>query len=162
MMNEIFVNGGNEKKLFLILSIMMISAMTVMAQSNNLKLSTKQIRVTSSNGETVFFQLYDTKAARQLYDQLPLNNLPLSNCHTGDWDFSPPEELEVTRAEAYRNGKKGELQYYAPWGVVVMLYKDFNSRDDVHRLGIVVTGIDNIEKMTGTVRIERVGGLVYY
>ncbi|MHB9291130.1 hypothetical protein Holit_00202 [Hollandina sp. SP2] len=136
--------------------------MFVMAQSNDLRLSAMQIRVTSSNGQIVIFQLYETNAARQLYDQLPFNNLPLSNCHTGDWDFSPSEKLEVTRAEAYRNGKKGELQYYAPWGVVVMLYKDFNSRDDVHRLGIVVTGIDNIEKMTGTVRIERVSGLAYY
>jgi hypothetical protein len=153
---KIFFGGNEMKKLFLILSIMMIFAMTVMAQSNNLKLSTKQIRVTSSNGEIVVFQLYETNAARQLYDQLPLNNLSLSNCHTGDWDFSPFKRLEVTRTEAYRNGKKGELQYYAPWGVVVMLYKDFDSRDDVHRLGIAVAGINNIEKMIGTVRVEKV------
>ncbi|WP_052260621.1 cyclophilin-like fold protein [Photobacterium gaetbulicola] len=69
--------------------------------------------------------------------------------------FYPPEKLKVTAKESYHDGKKGELSYYAPWGDVFMLYKDFYASDHMHRLGVVIDGIDNIAPMSGTVVIER-------
>jgi hypothetical protein len=51
-------------------------------------------------------------------------------------------------------GKKGELSYYAPWGDVFMLYKDFYAGDEMHRLGVGISGIEDIEPMSGTVLIE--------
>ena len=69
--------------------------------------------------------------------------------------FYPPERLNVVAAEAYHDGKKGELSYYAPWGDVFMLYEDFYAGDEMHRLGIGLTGIDNIANMTGGVVIEK-------
>ena len=56
--------------------------------------------------------------------------------------FYPPKRLNVKAREAYHDGKKGELSYYAPWGDVFMLYKDFYAGDEMHRLGINVTGIE--------------------
>jgi hypothetical protein len=123
------------------------------AQANSFKLSNQYVRITS-NGQTAVFRLYDTGAAKQFYAQLPLT-LELQNFRNAQWMFYPPNKLDVTAAEAYHDGKKGELSYYAPWGDVFMLYKDFYAGDEMHRIGVHVSGIDNIEKMTGSVRIEK-------
>jgi hypothetical protein len=61
----------------------------------------------------------------------------------------------VTPLEAYHDGKKGELSYYEPWGDVFMLYKDFYAGDEMHRLGVNLTGIEEIAGMSGSARIEK-------
>ena len=71
--------------------------------------------------------------------------------------FYPPQKLNVTAGEAYHDGKRGELSYYEPWGDVFMLYKDFYAGDEMHRLGVNVTGIEEIEGMSGSARIEKIG-----
>ena len=69
--------------------------------------------------------------------------------------FYPPQKLPVTSAEAYHEGKQGELSYYEPWGDVFMLYKDFYARDEMHRLGIALSGIDDIRAMSGNAVIRK-------
>ncbi len=126
----------------------------VNASETALPLSDMIIRVTSE-GHTATFQLCDTTAAAELYAQLPLE-LELSNFADAQWMFYPLEELRVTDEEIYKDGKKGELSYYAPWGDVFMLYEDFHSGDDMHRLGIGLSGIDEIASMSGNAVIEAV------
>jgi len=124
-------------------------------EENGLALSDMQVTITS--GEyTATFRLYDTAAAQTFWDQLPLA-LDLTNFRDAQWIFYPPAKLNVTEREAYHDGKKGELSYYAPWGDVFMLYKDFYAGDEMHRLGINVTGIEEIAKMSGNARIEKNG-----
>ena len=77
-----------------------------------LPLSEMLIRVTCGEHSAVF-QLYDTEAALDLYEQLPLI-LELENFRDAQWMFYPPEELGVTDAEVYHDGRRGELSYYAP------------------------------------------------
>ncbi|WP_432734495.1 cyclophilin-like fold protein [Maridesulfovibrio sp. FT414] len=125
-----------------------------MESSNGLPLSDMRIQITS-NGNAASFRLYDTDAARQLYGQLPLS-LELSNFRDAQWMFYPPEKLDVTEREAYHGGKKGELSYYAPWGDVFMLYKDFHAGDEMHRLGIGLSGIDQIAGMSGKAVIQKI------
>ena len=122
---------------------------------HGLPLSSMQVKITSQ-GHTAIFQLYDTEAARELYMQLPLG-LELSNFCDAQLMFYPPEKLNVTKREAYHDGKKGELSYYAPWGDVFMLYKDFYAGDNMHRLGIGIAGIDQIANMSGRATIEKHG-----
>jgi len=122
-------------------------------QAFGLPLSDMQVKITSQ-GYTATFRLYDTDAAKEFYDQLPLE-LDLTNFRDAQWMFYPPEKLNVTAREAYHDGKKGELSYYAPWRDVFMLYKDFYAGDEMHRLGINVTGIEEIAKMAGSARIEK-------
>ncbi len=122
-------------------------------EAHGLALSDMKISITS-RGHTATFQLYDTAAAREFYDQLPLE-LDLTNFRDAQWMFYPPEKLSVTAREAYHDGKKGELSYYAPWGDAFMLYKDFYAGDEMHRLGINLTGIEEISAMSGTARIEK-------
>lgn len=122
-------------------------------EAHGLSLSNMLVKVTSQ-GHTATFQLYDTVAAKELYDQLPLE-LDLSNFRDAQWMFYPPERLGVTEREAYHDGKKGELSYYAPWGDVFMLYKDFYAGDEMHRLGVGLSGIDYIAGMSGRAKIEK-------
>jgi hypothetical protein len=122
-------------------------------QGYGLTLSDMQVKITSQ-GHTATFQLYDTVAAKQFYNQLPLK-LDLTNFRDAQWMFYPPQKLSVTEREAYHDGKKGELSYYEPWGDVFMLYKDFYAGDKMHRLGINLTGIDEIAGMSGRAIIER-------
>lgn len=122
-------------------------------EEHGLTLSDMQIKITST-GHTATFRLYDTVAAKEFYDQLPLK-LDLTNFRDAQWMFYPPEKLSVTAREAYHDGKKGELSYYAPWGDVFMLYKDFYAGDEMHRLGINLTGIEEIAGMSGRALIEK-------
>lgn len=103
-------------------------------EENGLTLSDRQVKITSGE-HTATFWLYDTVAAKQFYNQLPLQS-DLTNFRDAQWMFYPPEKLNVTAREAYHDGKKGELSYYEPWGDVFMLYKDFYASDEMLRLGI--------------------------
>lgn len=118
-----------------------------------LPLSDMRVRITSQ-GNVATFQLYDTVAAREFYGQLPLT-LDLTNFRDAQWMFYPPRKLNVTAREAYHDGKKGELSYYAPWGDVFMLFKDFYAGDEMHRLGVGLSGIDDIAAMSGSADIDK-------
>jgi len=85
---------------------------------------------------------------------LPLK-LDLSSFRDAQWMFYPPKKLNVTADEAYHDGKKGELSYYEPWGDAFMLYKDFYAGEEMHRLGVGLSGIDGIAKMSGQALIEK-------
>ncbi len=138
------------------LSVQVTAAATVFGSdllNHGLRLSQQQVKITSK-GYCVTFQLYDTIAARQFYNQLPLE-LELSNFRDAQWMFYPPDKLNVAIAEAYHDGKKGDLSYYAPWGDVFMLYKDFYAGDEMHRLGIALDGINDISSMSGKALIEK-------
>ena len=130
------------------------NASTPANEAHGLFLSDMQVRITSQ-GHTATFRLYDTVAAKEFYDQLPLE-LELTNFRDAQWMFYPPEKINVTAREAYHDGKMGELSYYAPWGDVFMLYKDFYAGDEMHRLGINLTGIEEIAEMSGSARIEKI------
>ncbi|MCC8128222.1 MAG: hypothetical protein LIO92_12665 [Clostridiales bacterium] len=122
-------------------------------ENNILQRSEKTVKITCGDAEATF-QLYDTQAAQEFYDQLPLT-LETENFRSAQWMFYPPEKLNVTELEAYHDGKKGELSYYEPWGDAFILYEDFYAGDEMHRLGICVSGIDTLAEMSGTILVEQ-------
>lgn len=123
------------------------------ARAHGLPLSDIQVQILSQ-GRTATFRLYDTAAAKEFYDQLPLK-LDLTNFRNAKWMFYPPEKLNVTSGEAYHDGKKGELSYYAPWGDVVMFYARFGSAAGLYELGQAKSGTEHIKGLSGTIRIEK-------
>lgn len=125
----------------------------VAADKPALPLSSMKVEIVSQ-GKNATFQLYDTTAAKEFYEQLPLT-LELSNFRDAQWMFYPPEKLNVRADEAYHDGKKGELSYYAPWGDVFMLYKDFYAGDEMHRLGIGLSGVEDIAAMSDSAVIRK-------
>ena len=112
-------------------------------KEHGLTLSDMQVKITS-RGRTATFQLYDTVAAKQFYDQLPLK-LDLTNFRDAQWMFYPPAKLSVTAREAYHDGKRGELSYYAPWGNLALFYRDFGYSSGLIKLGSIDSGVEALD-----------------
>ena len=106
----------------------------------------------TANGKTTVFRLNDSTAARELYAQLPLS-ISVEDYSHNEKIFYPPKKLN-TSGTPKANATAGTLAYYAPWGDVVMFYKDFGSAPGLHELGQAVSGDEFIQGMSGTIRIE--------
>lgn len=150
----------NSLSLFVLTVFVLAGCLTerAWAADHPLPLSDMKVEI-ASQGKRTTFRLYDTQAARELYSQLPLE-LDLTNFRDAQWMFYPPKKLDVKPSEAYHDGKKGELSYYEPWGDAFMLYKDFYAGDKMHRLGVGLSGVDDIATMSGSAVIRKVEPLV--
>ena len=105
------------------------------------------------NGNTIIFELNNSQAAQDLYDQLPLS-VESEDYSDTDKIFYPSEDLNVSDAPEAEGGA-GVLAYYEPWGDVVMFYDDFDSSSSLYELGRVVSGSEWIEDMSGTIEISQ-------
>jgi len=110
------------------------------------------IRV-ESEGKIIIFELNDSSAARSLYEQLPMT-IEVENYSNNEKIFYPENKLDVSVTPA-AYAKDGTLGYYAPWGDVIMFYGDFGSASGLYELGKVVSGGENIDSLSGTIKIEK-------
>lgn len=115
------------------------------------EIKTMKIKVKSKAYEIVY-ELNESKAAMQLYAQLPLT-LEVKDFSTNEKTFYPPKTLDIKDAPL-ANAEKGTLAYYAPWADVVMFYDFYGKGSDLYALGKVVSGKSDIEKLKGTITIE--------
>jgi hypothetical protein len=109
--------------------------------------------IVKANGNITMFELNNSPAARDLYAQLPLS-ISVENYSNNEKIFYPPEKLKTT-GTPHADAKEGTLAYYAPWGDIVMFYKDFGSAPGLFELGHAVSGSEFIQGMSGTIRIEK-------
>jgi len=101
-----------------------------------------------SDGENeIIFQLNDSIAAKELYDQLPLS-VEVENYSDNEKIFYPPQALG-TNGTPEASGAIGSLAYYAPWGDVVMFYDSANPGNGLYELGQAVEGRENIASLEG-------------
>ena len=105
------------------------------------------------NGNTIIFELNNSQAAQDLYDQLPLS-VESEDYSDNEKIFYPSEDLNVSDAPEAEGGA-GVLAYYEPWGDVVMFYDDFDSNSSLYELGRVVSGSEWIEDISGTIEISQ-------
>lgn len=77
--------------------------------AENMKIAVK------SDKYTVVYRLNESKAAKDLYNQLPLS-INVENYSNNEKIFYPPTELKTTGTPKSK-GEKGSLAYYAPWGM---------------------------------------------
>jgi hypothetical protein len=106
-----------------------------------------------ANGTTTVFELNNSPAAQDLYAQLPLR-IAVENYSDNEKIFYPPKKLN-TADTPKANAKAGTLAYYAPWGDVVMFYKDFGSAAGLYELGHAVSGSEYIQGMSGTIQVGK-------
>jgi len=109
-----------------------------------------EIKVIAGDKEVVF-KLNDSQASKDLYGQLPLK-IKVDNYGDNEKIFYPPKKLN-TSSTPLANAKTGTLAYYAPWGNVVMFYKDFGSASGLYELGEAVSVIENINVLSGSISI---------
>ncbi|MBC5711940.1 hypothetical protein H8S75_28845 [Hungatella sp. L12] len=105
----------------------------------------------TSNGNTIVYGLNDSQAAKDLYAQLPLT-IEVEDYSTNEKIFYPSEKLDASDAPVADEGK-GTLAYYAPWGDVVMFYDHFGKSSNLYELGMVISGEEFIEALSGSVEI---------
>ena len=100
----------------------------------------------------IIYELNNSNAAKTLYEQLPLTMEvePFSN---NEMTFYPPQKLD-TSDTPLSSGEAGTLSYYSPWGDVVMFYDYCNPNGSLYGLGEVVSGKENIEKLSGTITVS--------
>lgn len=110
--------------------------------------------IVKANGNTTVFELNNSPAARDLYAQLPLS-IKVEDYSDNEKIFYPPKKLNTTDTPQ-ADARSGTLAYYAPRGDVVMFYKDFGSAAGLYELGHDISGSEYIQKMSGTILIEKI------
>lgn len=102
---------------------------------------------------SITFELNNSSAASDLYSQLPLT-IKVENYSDDEKIFYPKKlnTADTPKADA----KAGTLGYFAPWGDVVMYYRDFGSYSGLYELGQAVSGKEDIEKLSGNITITKV------
>ena len=107
-----------------------------------------------SSGNTVVFELNNSRAAKDLYVQLPLT-IAVADYGGIEKIFNPPNRL-ATSDTPLAKARSGTFAYYAPWNNVVMFYADYGSASGLYELGKVISGIEHIADISGTIQINTV------
>lgn len=135
--------------------------MTVKAQAEGTQTATSpvvnamQVRVHDAEGHTLTLQLNDSKAAKSLYEQLPLT-IALENYSDNEKIFYPPAALDTDSAPLAEPGTT-TVAYYKPWGDVVFFYGPYRANNQLFALGTVAEGSQGIAQLVpGTVTIEKI------
>lgn len=106
-----------------------------------------------SNSKTIVFELNESDASKELLSQLPLT-IKVEDYASNEKIFYPPNKLSTSNTPL-ANAKKGTLAYYAPWGNVVMFYKDFGSASGLFELGFSTSGTREIENLSNSIEITK-------
>eukprot|EP01156_Anaeramoeba_ignava_P011866 Anaeramoba_ignava/a485760_15.p3 GENE.a485760_15~~a485760_15.p3 ORF type:complete len:137 (-),score=11.45 a485760_15:418-828(-) len=135
------------KRLFIIIATILLTTTLYGQKGKTMKISVH------SNGNTTVFELNDSAASQQLYKQLPLT-VEVENFGSNEKIFYPKKKLDTGNTPLAK-AKNGTLAYYAPWGNVVMFYKDFGSAAGLYELGEVILGEEHIKNMSGMIEIKK-------
>lgn len=115
--------------------------------------TTREITVQTEDGNTIIFELNNSKAATELYNQLPIS-VKIEEFSTNEKVFYPPKKLDVSDT-LLAGPMIGTLAYYAPWGDVVMFYDKFNANSSLYGIGYAVSGEELIKELSGKVKIDK-------
>lgn len=98
-------------------------------------------------GQEIRITLYDTPAANDLYNMLPLE--------LNFEDFNGVEKISYLEKSLITDGEPdgcdpdiGDLCLYAPWGNLSIFYQDFRYSERLIMLGHIDSGMDIISGMT--------------
>jgi hypothetical protein len=118
--------------------------------------NTMNIRFTIDGKELVTATLMDNATARDFLALLPVT-LTLED-HAGTEKISYlPRKLSTADAPAGSDPSLGDIAYYAPWGNLAILYKDFRYSSGLVLLGRVDSSVEALRAAgQRRVTIERV------
>lgn len=150
------------KRIFILAySLMLIAALAACSTNGNDQqsvispdLSIRQIQITTAEGNKVVFQLNDSPAANDLYQQLPLS-IEVEDYAGSEKIFYPPEKLSIDDTPMAQ-GPEGTLAYYEPWGNVAVFYGECGGSSGLYELGEAIEGTEWIEHLSGKIQIGSV------
>lgn len=131
-----------------------VSDNTVDEENEIMEEEVKQISFITEDGQSIVFELNDSLAAKQLYDQLPLT-IEIEDFSTNEKVFYPPTALDVTDTPQ-AGGSIGTLAYYAPWSDVVLFYDSYQPNTSLYELGQVISNGELIRDLKGTLQLQAV------
>ena len=123
---------------------------------DNNTVSDMKIRV-SDGTNTIIFELNETNAAKPLYQMLPLK-VTVENYSNNEKIFYPSTAVSYSSDCIEGDCPAGTLALFSPWGNVVMYYGPASRYSGLYILGKAIEGADNIRNLSGTIRVEVVGG----
>lgn len=132
-----------------ILAVFMLFAELNLAAGE--KMQNLKIVLKTSSGEATAI-LDDTAAARSFAAQLPLT-LNLSDYAGHEKTAKLPKPLDVSGEPKGRDGKRGEISYFAPWNNLVIYYDYQPYYDGIVRLGVIDGDVGLVAK-DGEIKIE--------
>lgn len=138
------------RKAILTMTIFAVVLTSCMAASEE---KMERIIYVKGNNGTVVFELNCSKAADDLWKQLPLET-EVGNFSNNEKIFYPEKGLDTSDAPLAEGGE-GTLAYYRPWGNVVMFYGNFSPNTSLYGLGRAVGGSELISALSGAVSIVK-------
>lgn len=136
-----------------IISIICLMILSISLNASDLNKDKKMKISVESNGNTTVYELNNSQASKELLEQLPMT-IKVENYSHDEKIFYPPTKLSTASTPLASNAVAGTLAYYAPWGDVVMFYKNFGSASGLYELGKVVSGKEYISSMSGVIEIK--------
>ena len=124
--------------------------------TNNNTSETMKIQV-SDGTNAITYELNETSAAKSLYGMLPLE-VKVENYGNNEKIFYPPTAVSYGADCIEGDCPAGTLALFSPWGNVVMYYGAASRYSGLYILGKATQGAANISNLTGTIRVEAVGG----
>lgn len=91
--------------------------------------------------QTVSATLQDTASARDFASQLPLT-FELEDYASTEKIAYLPSKLTTEGAPSGTSAKVGDISYYAPWGNMVIFYRDFGYASGLIKLGTIDGGVE--------------------
>lgn len=120
------------------------------------KMINQDMYIKVSNRENdIIFLLNDSQAAQELYQQLPFQT-DVENYAHNEKIFYLPTSLNTQQTPLLESGKIGTLAYFQSWGNIVMYYGECGPYQGLYHLGEAVDGQENIQKLSGHIKIEKV------
>jgi len=116
----------------------------------------KMIRV-SDGTNAVTYELNETSAAKSLYQMLPLE-VTVQNYGGNEKIFYLPTAVNYGGDCIEGDCPAGTLALFSPWGNVVMYYGAASRYSGLYILGKAIQGAASISRLSGTIRVEAVGG----
>ncbi len=110
------------------------------------------VRAADEQGTKLTLHLNDSRASKDLYDQLPLT-VEVQDYSTNEKIFYPPKKLN-TENTPMAAPRAGMVAYYAPWGDVVLFY-DGSGGEALHELGRVEEEPGQIAALSGKIHLEK-------
>ena len=138
------------RKAILTMTIFAVVLTSCMAASEE---KMERIIYVKGNNGTVVFELNSSKAADDLWKQLPLET-EVGNFSNNEKIFYPEKGLDTSDVPLAEGGE-GTLAYYRPWGNVVMFYGNFSPNASLYGLGRAVGGSELISALSGAVSIVK-------
>lgn len=138
------------RKAILTMTIFAVVLTSCMAASEE---KMERIIYVKGNNGTVVFELNNSKAADDLWKQLPIE-IEVGNFSNNEKIFYPEKGLDTSDAPLAEGGE-GTLAYYRPWGNVVMFYGNFSPNTSLYGLGRAVGGSELISALSGAVSIVK-------